>query len=730
MNNSKDIILIYANEERKDLGVLQDYSFDMCYGDSENNFECRLQKYNQALTGDEPIEDDFILYIEFTEYGGIIDKKTIDTKKGEVILSGRTWHGFLNSFVIEPKKGFAYRTYQGEANSVIAQIISNIGMGSWFVVEDEDSGINIPFVTARYERAYDFIMATLRKADAKLVMWYQNSDDTVGKIHLMAVSRVNTGVFEDFDTSQTPFKAGKTYNKVNDLICLGQGEGAKRAVIHLYADENGGILPFSRRWPLQDSDYYTDLTALSHSTNPEDIANYQKIIAGRQTGSKRYSLVYDYPSAEVVTNYIELTQKPKNWKGTYYNYYYLDLSRSGNPYVQFQREYKDEYKLLKKEPPDWRSNYKDYYMKEHTDSTSLKKVEELSEEQGAVISYHPNMAHEGYEGLRTIDENEWKNYFETDYEDKEDLYYEKVYDMSSYHFEKVEAEEIESYAYYSSDDPPFDWDENYGNYFMRYQTGTGYAYTPVTGAEYETYEVLTKCPTDWSENYGSYYMKKKNKRHETESGMVIIEVGEFISVSDAINQGLIDEIHIKKNVGYHFPEWKKKSFYIKQTITYTPPFEHERTTPSGSYTLPYYKVTKKKAPPFMVAKYYLKCVDGVPKWKPRKEKYVNGEIAPDDFGGYYSKKENVEIIPTFGNQQVFRAVQDRFYELCASGVEKLLELSDRDSLEVSLALESNYDVGDIVGSTDVETGINVTKRILRKIIKIKKGILSVNYEVD
>ncbi len=733
MNNTKDIILIYANAERKDLGVLQDYSFDMCYGDSENNFECRLQKYNPALTGDEPIQDDFILYIEFTEYGGIIDKKTIDSKRGEITLSGRTWHGFLNSFVIEPLKGFPYRTYQGEANSVISQIITDIGMGDWFVVENENSEITIPFTTVRYEKAYDCIMKMLIQEDAKLAMWYQNNDESVGKVHLMAVSRVNTGVFEDFDTSQTPFKAGKAYNKVNDLICLGPGEGADRAVIHLYADENGGILPHNRNWPRQDSDYYTDLEALSHSTNPEDQANYQIIMSKMPAGSKKYSLVYDYPNAGIVTNYIRLDTKPDNWEGTYYNYYYLDLAQQGDPHVKFKRTYHDDYKLLETVPDDWQYNYKNYYLKEHSNSTSLKKVEELSEEQGAVIKYYPNQDDDGYDGLQYIDPNEWKNYFETEYEDKEDLYYEKVAQMSEYVYKKAEPATVETYKNVwtaLNGKPPFDWETNYGSYFMRYQTGTGYAYTPVTGDEKEKYILQTARPTDWSENFGSYYMKEKKKKHKTASGIVIIEVGEYITVSQAISEGLLDDWYVSKNVVYRFPKWKKKAFYTKTTETVTPAYVHERSTPSGNYVLPFVKETKSVAPEFVSGKYYIKLIYGTPPWKKRREHLVDDVPAADDFGGYYEKLSNVEIIPTFERQDVYYAVQDRFHDLCVAGVEKLYELADKDSLEISLELESNYDVGDVVGGVDEETGIEVVKRILRKIIKIKKGILSVDYEVD
>lgn len=741
MTNSKDIMLIYTNAERKDLGVLQDYSFDMCFGDSDNTFECRVQKDNPAITDpNEHITDDSILYIEFTEYGGIVDKKTIDTKKGEVILSGRTWHGFLNSFVIEPPKGKAYRIYHGEANTVIGQIINHIGMGSWFAVSNENSGITIPNTQVRYEKAYDTIMSMLLAEDAKLVMWYQNRDDTIGKIQLKAVSRVNTGAFEDFDTSQMPFKAGKAFNKVNDLICLGQGNGSKRAVIHLYADENGGILPYCRKNPKQDSDYYTDLDALAQSTDPEDIANYQKIVAGRQTGAKRYSLVYDLSNAEITTNYLKLTTRPNNWEGVYFNYYYRDASQDDKPFVKFERTYDDKWELTDKQPEDWNKKYKNYYVREHNSDTSYKKVEDLTEEQGATVTYSPSVDVEGYDGLQDKPIG-WKKYFETERHNEEDLYYEKVPQMSSYTWKKVEPVQTERYEYYASDDPPFDWDINYNNYYYEYETGVGDAYETVPGDQHTKHRLLTKQPDDWASNYGSYYFKSTRTFYKIEDNhQVYYYKGEYITVSEGISQGMIDDSFKSGAIEYHFPKWKKKTFYLRETTEVAPADHHMHTIPQPyplpdiPCVMPFYKVTTAKAPTFVAGKYYKKYVNVVPQWRQQAELYVVNPdgtmVLAEDFGGYYKRIKNVEQIPTFELQDVYYAVQDRFAELCKNGVEKLIELSDKDSLEISLALESEYDVGDIVGSVDMETNIDVTKPILRKIIKIKKGILSIQYEVD
>lgn len=750
---TNEVNMIYANANKKDLGVLQDFSFDMCFGDSDNNFECKIQKYNPALTSDEPIQDDFILYVEYTDYGGIIDKKEIDTKTGVVTLSGRSWHGFLNSFVIEPPKGQMYRVYQGEANTVLAQVITDIGMGGWFTVDNVNSGINIRNTRVRYEGAYDCIMDMLLTEDAKLVMWYQSEDllgGFGGRVHMKAVSRVNTGAFEEFDTSQTPFKAGKTFNKVNDLICLGQGEGDKRAVIHLYADEGGHILPYCRKEAIQDSDYYTDLDALAQSTNPEDIANYAQITARRQTGDKRYSMVYSYPNAEIVTNYKKLTTKPSDWRGSYKNYFYRDTTQTGSPFKQFEPQYKDVWELTDNiyggKPPKWDSNYKDFYVKESNFSTTLKKVEDLpaTEEN---ISYHPNLTDDGVDGLVSVDSNVWANYFGVDWDDKADRYYERIPHTYDYEFKKATKVKQTEYELVVDDSgqfvEPLDWDTNYSSYYVRKSDGAGhYTYISIPGDEVQEYVLQTARPQDWHTNYGNYYMKITSKMKKALNNPLsswAYFVGSYHSVSDCIEQGMLDGSHKEELYpsGYIWtpgPKWKKKTYYSKVTTVRAPKFKEWWRIDEVDYVGVYRKVEKSVAPTFVPNKYFEKVVDTIPQWRPQTQSYEEDDYGVsqlvEDFGGYWEKFEHQEIVPVFEDQDVYYPVIDRYLELCKAGEKKLLELADKDSLDISLQLENEYDVGDIVGGIDEETGIDVTKPILRKIVKIKKGIVSVDYEVD
>lgn len=96
--------LIYTNAKREDQGVLSAYAFDLSYGASENDFEMTLGA-NEA-----PVESGAFIYMEGTEYGGIVDGLKTSTGGETITYKGRTWHGMMNSKVILPLKDGEQRT--------------------------------------------------------------------------------------------------------------------------------------------------------------------------------------------------------------------------------------------------------------------------------------------------------------------------------------------------------------------------------------------------------------------------------------------------------------------------------------------------------------------------------------------------------------------------------------------------------------------------------------------
>lgn len=222
--------LIYTNAAREDIGVLSEYELDLAFGTDENDFECRMDSASHCC------EAGGLLYIEGTEYGGIIDAIKSDTGNEEVIYSGRTWHGILNSKIIEPDTGEAYLTVSGDANAVIGSLLSRVGLMDLFSASSETSGLTISnYQMNRYISAYDGIRKMLKTVGGKLHMEY--SKGSVVLSALCAVDYTQAGV----DSDMLDIIVKQTARKVNHLICLGSGELAERTVVHLYADKSGNI---------------------------------------------------------------------------------------------------------------------------------------------------------------------------------------------------------------------------------------------------------------------------------------------------------------------------------------------------------------------------------------------------------------------------------------------------------------------------------------------------------
>lgn len=223
--------LIYMNSEREDVGVLRDYRLDLAYGEDENDFELKIPSAAHCCGAG------FFLYIEGTEYGGIVDDLGSDTEAEEVTYTGRTWHGLLNSKIIEPDEGQDYLVVSGDANAVLGSLITRLGLGDLFAASEESSGLTISnYKMIRYIAAYDGIRKMLKTEEGKLRFTFAD-----GKVILSAHPRGEYTQDGELDSDIIDIKVKRHYHPVNHLICLGRGELAAREVIHLYVDESGNI---------------------------------------------------------------------------------------------------------------------------------------------------------------------------------------------------------------------------------------------------------------------------------------------------------------------------------------------------------------------------------------------------------------------------------------------------------------------------------------------------------
>ena len=250
--------LIYADESGEDIGILKDYKWDLAYGKDENDFTCEVDLQNNKC------EAGWRLYMDGTEYGGVVDAIEVDTGNDTLTYSGRTWHGILESKVIQPDSGMDYLTVSGDAHTVLKTLIKRIGLDGLFQVASESAGIKITsYKVDRYVKAYTGIRKMLKACGAKLRMSYNGS-----KVMLSAVQAVDYSKDEQFDQDQMAFKVSKEYHPTNHLICLGPGELKDRMVVHLYTDATGNI---SGKQTLTGMQEVCDTYDYSNAESKEDL---------------------------------------------------------------------------------------------------------------------------------------------------------------------------------------------------------------------------------------------------------------------------------------------------------------------------------------------------------------------------------------------------------------------------------------------------------------------------
>ena len=496
--------LVYADRNREDLSLLRNFNLDLAYGKDENEFQLIIDLDEHCL------EEGYWIYIEGTEYGGIVDKIKPSNKNDSVTYIGRTFHGILEGKVLQPDSGNDYLLLDGEANQVLGEIIDLIGLGDVFTVSDADSGIYIDNYEIRYVKTYTGIRKMLGAFGAKLSVKYD------GKyVVLSAVEAADYSNDEEWDDSQVHFTATKNYRPVNHLVCLGNGELKNRHVIHLFSDADGVIQSYSNKiLPLSDSDYILDTS--------------KQIL----TGTDEVSEVLDYPNASDVENYVLSDTRPSNWEKVYGNYY---TANADGDLFQAKAENVTVYELQKICPYDWSVDFEKYYVK---NGSGYSNVTFSDTDVYTVQSSAPG---------------DW-NYNYGNYYTKSGSYYSKVSSAENVTYSKLTAK-------------PNDWKNNYNGY---YYSPDGVSMSTVQGKANTSYTVQSYKPADWSTNYKNYFVKKKTKYvNVSGSKAPTWKKNKYYTKTTTYSAPTWKkEKYYKKIVTYAAPVWASNTYYTKSVQKY------------------------------------------------------------------------------------------------------------------------------------------------------------------
>lgn len=404
--------LIHSDSNGNDIGVLQDFEFDLAYGESENNFALELALPDHCCENgdivymiDESLKDE-----QGTEYGGIIDSTNIDTKRQTVTYKGRTWHGILAGKIIEPEAGHDYYIAKGNAHSILRKIITNTGLSDLFKVKTGNSPVAVyRYQFPRYIDAYSGINAMLYAFGGKLKLEYDGT-----YVQLSVVWLTDYSIDDEWDSSQVTFQVEQSKNYTNHLICLGGGDLKKQYVIHLFTDENGGLQDYATvDDPVQDSQYILDK---------------QNMVL---TGTREICETRDFSSSGETENYVVLTTQPSDWSEKYTEYYYLD---DNDDFKNIEQGENAEYSALTSKPSDWDTKYSNYFDSSH------KSVEGIESTTYTQLTKKPSDW-----------EKNWNKYY----------YYDE--DQSAY----VPVSYEVNYKYEEQTQQPSDWSTSYASYYQR-----------------------------------------------------------------------------------------------------------------------------------------------------------------------------------------------------------------------------------------------------------------------
>lgn len=199
---------------------------DLAFGADEQNFEIAFPA--PTLSGGE------LLYIDGTEYGGIVDEITRSTETDDVIYIGRTWHGMLAGKIVKPPSNADYYVLSGDANTCIASLLTKVGLTDVLTARSTSAGISVNYQFDRFCNAYDGLLKMLASANA--VLRIERHD---GITELWAEPRVT--ITDEADSDLMDFALTDSIRVPNHLVCAGEGELQERVVVDLYADSSGNV---------------------------------------------------------------------------------------------------------------------------------------------------------------------------------------------------------------------------------------------------------------------------------------------------------------------------------------------------------------------------------------------------------------------------------------------------------------------------------------------------------
>lgn len=256
--------MIFITSDLHELGEA-DIDVDAEFGTSEapNDFEFATSLNNLDEPGG--------FYIPGTEIGGFIDYTKTKSDQDVITFRGYLWRGLLTQSVIMPPSGSNYKIVSGEANSVLASMLSGV-LGDIFTVSSEDSGLTITnYQFPLYINLLDGLEGMLESYGYRLKITGQKvaSNQPIQILVEAVQATLLSGSYNDDNGIPLTYEIDRM--GINHLICGGSGELQNREIVHLYIDADGNI---SQTQYYTGIDERTEFYDYANAESTQDLIDY------------------------------------------------------------------------------------------------------------------------------------------------------------------------------------------------------------------------------------------------------------------------------------------------------------------------------------------------------------------------------------------------------------------------------------------------------------------------
>lgn len=282
---------IITDKYGQDKGYVEHCGADFNVG-QDNDFEIKIQS---RLFQDDRHRKNCRVFAENTEYGGLIRNINPVTEDHIVKLTGPTWRGILNQRAINPASN-TYITLQGEANAVLSQYITSLGLSEIYTASSSNSGIMLNYQVPLQSMLLDAFSAALGAVGARLDIKYKLGEPN-GKGYVLLEAKPIVDHSETIEISEdgnVKLDILDYQNGINHLICYGKGELAARQKVDLYAWPDGSI---------QKTAYYTGIDLIEQYYEDTSAETVQEL---EESGREKFIDLMNYKQLKISVSDMDL----------------------------------------------------------------------------------------------------------------------------------------------------------------------------------------------------------------------------------------------------------------------------------------------------------------------------------------------------------------------------------------------------------------------------------------